>query len=155
MAMTGCSPRPAPTDGSLAAPAPSAAAVRSAIEAANASFLEAFRRGDKAGLMAAYTEDAVVLMPNAPEWRGTAALDKGYTEFLSQMAFKDGGVKTEDVIVGGDLAVETGSYTWTLEVKSGGEISDKGKYVTVWKRQPDGSWKIVRDINNSDLPAKK
>ena len=33
-------------------------------------------------------------------------------------------------------------------------VKDKGKYLTVWKHQPDGTWKIVRDINNSDLPAK-
>ena len=143
--MAGCSP----------SPPPDTAAVRSAIEAANAKFIDAFKRADKAALVASYTGDAVILMPNQPEWRGRDAMDKGYTDFLSQMAFKDGGTKTEDVMVAGDLAVETGTYTWTLTVKSGGEISDKGKYVTVWKRQADGSWKIARDINNSDLPAKQ
>jgi uncharacterized protein (TIGR02246 family) len=145
IAMAGCSP----------SPAPDTAAVRSAIEAANAKFIDAFKRGDKAALVAAYTEDAMVLMPNAPAWRGRAGVEKGMTEFLSQMTFKDGGTKTEDVMVAGDLAVETGSYAWTMQAKSGGEISDKGKYVTVWKRQADGSWKIARDINNSDLPSKQ
>jgi ketosteroid isomerase-like protein len=71
------------------------------------------------------------------------------------MSFKDGSAKTEDVMVSGDLAVETGTFAWTLQPKSGAEVKDKGKYLTVWKRQADGSWKIVRDIDNSDLPAKR
>jgi len=29
-------------------------------------------------------------------------------------------------------------------------MEDKGKYLTVWQRQGDGSWKVVRDINNAD-----
>jgi ketosteroid isomerase-like protein len=41
------------------------------------------------------------------------------------------------------------------QAKAGPEIKDKGKYLTAWQRQSDGGWKIVRDINNSDLPAGK
>ena len=40
------------------------AATRSAIEAANARFLDAFKRGDTVGLMANYADDAVIMMPN-------------------------------------------------------------------------------------------
>lgn len=67
---------------------------------------------------------------------------------LSNVTFQ-----TEDVQVAGDLAIETGRYEMTVTPKQGKAINDKGKYVTVWQRQPDGSWKIVRDISNSDLPA--
>jgi len=73
--------------------------------------------------------------------------------FPSQITFKEGAVKTEDVMVAGDLALETGTYGWTLQPKSGSEIKDKGKYLTAWKRQADGSWKVIRDIGNTDLPA--
>ena len=31
-------------------------------------------------------------------------------------------------------------------------VTDKGKYVTVYKKQADGSWKAVADIMNSDMP---
>ena len=134
--------------------APDTAAVRAAIGAANAKFIDAFKRGDKAFLIDSYADDAIVMMPNAAAWRGKESVDRGLTDFLSQMSFKDGGVKTEEVIVAGDLAVETGTYSWTMQAKSGAEIQDKGKYLTVWRRQADGSWKIVRDINNSDLPSK-
>jgi ketosteroid isomerase-like protein len=33
-----------------------------------------------------------------------------------------------------------------------GETTDKGKYVTIWRKQPDGSWKVVEDMFNSDIP---
>jgi ketosteroid isomerase-like protein len=32
-------------------------------------------------------------------------------------------------------------------------ITDKGKYLTVFKKQADGSWKAVADMINSDTPA--
>ena len=128
-------------------------AVRSAIEAANGLFLDAFKKSDKAGLLANYADDAVLMMPNQPGWRGHDGIDRAFTEFLAQMTFTDGGVTLDDVMVSGDMAVETGTFDWTFTTKSGAPIKDKGKYLTVWKRQADGAWKIVRDINNTDLPA--
>jgi uncharacterized protein (TIGR02246 family) len=118
-------------------------------------FLDAFKRGDKAGLIANYADDAVLMMPNEEAWRGREGLDKGFSAFLDQMSFKDGAASTTDVMVNGDLAVETGTFAWTFQTKGGPDVKDKGKYLTVWKRQVDGSWKIVRDINNSDLPPAK
>jgi ketosteroid isomerase-like protein len=40
----------------------------------------------------------------------------------------------------------------TMLPKGGKAMNDVGKYVAVWKKQPDGSWKMIRDIYNSDLP---
>ena len=149
-----CSSNTPSGGGSASGVSPDIAGVRTAIEAANAKFLEAFKRGDKTGLMANYTDDAILMMPNEEAWRGRDGIDKGFSGFLSQVSFKDGAATTTDVMVAGDLAVETGTFAWTLQPKTGAEIKDKGKYLTVWKRQADGSWKIVRDINNTDLPAK-
>jgi uncharacterized protein (TIGR02246 family) len=125
---------------------------RQAIEAGNARFIDANKRGDTSTVAANYADDAIVMMPNMTSWRGRDAVRRGFAGFLSQAAVKDLTLKTEDVAVTGDVAVETGSYEMTLQPRSGKEIKDKGKYITVWKRQGDGSWKIVRDINNSDLP---
>ena len=149
-----CSPSTQPASGGASGASTDSATVRTAIEAANARFLDAFKRGDKAGLVANYTEDAILMMANEEAWRGRGGIEKGFAGLLSQVSFKDGATKTEDVMLAGDLAAETGTFWWTLQPKAGAEIKDKGKYLTVWKRQPDGSWKIVRDINNSDLPAK-
>ena len=148
-----CSSNP-PSAGGGVSSASDTASVRAAIEAANTKSLEAFKRGDKTGLVANYADDAILMMPNEEAWRGRDGIEKGFTSFLSQMSFKDGAATTADVMVAGDIAVETGTFAWTLQPKSGAEFKDKGKYLTVWRRQTDGTWKIVRDINNTDLPAK-
>ncbi|HET9694660.1 MAG TPA: hypothetical protein VFP48_09745, partial [Steroidobacteraceae bacterium] len=56
--------------GSPGGVSPDTASVRAAIEAANARVLEAFKRGDKVGLMANYADDAIVMMSNEEAWRG-------------------------------------------------------------------------------------
>jgi ketosteroid isomerase-like protein len=73
---------------------------------------------------------------------------------LAQPPIKEFSLKTDDVAVGGDLAVETGTYEMTVQPRTGPEVKDKAKYVVAWKRQADGSWKIMRDIFNSNVPPK-
>jgi ketosteroid isomerase-like protein len=53
----------------------------------------------------------------------------------------------------GDLAYGPGAYELTLSPPGSGAISDKGKYVVVYRRHPEGSWKAVADIFNSSQPA--
>jgi ketosteroid isomerase-like protein len=60
---------------------------------------------------------------------------------------------SHDLIVSGDYAIKTGAYEMTVQPKKGKAMHDVGKYVSVWKKQPDGSWKMVRDVFNSDLPG--
>jgi ketosteroid isomerase-like protein len=54
---------------------------------------------------------------------------------------------------GGDLAYSVGTYELTMNDPKGKPVTDRGKYMTVWKKQPDGQWKVVTDMYNSDLPA--
>lgn len=136
------------------APALDPAAVRADIEAANARFTDAMKKGDKATMLANYTADAVVMMPGAPAARGTAALDSAFTAFLAEVTLKDATFATTDVMLAGHFAIESGTFAMTLTPKKGSDFTDKGKYLTVWQHQADGTWKIIRDINNSDLPPK-
>jgi uncharacterized protein (TIGR02246 family) len=137
-----------------AATSADAGAARQAIDSANARFADAMKRGDTTAMASNYSDDAIVMMPGVEAWRGRDAVRKGFAGFVSQAPVKEFTGKTDDVMVAGDVAVETGTYEMTLQPKGGKEIKDKGKYLTIWKRQADGSWKIVRDINNSDAPAK-
>ena len=138
--------------------APTAAtkdSVRQAIEAANARFVDAIGRGDTVGMYADYAGDAVMMMSGSPALHGRLAISQTLNQMMTQATLKDPRFHIGDVLLGGDLAVETGSYDWTVVPKQGKPVPDKGKYVVVWQRQDDGSWKIVRDISNSDgAPAK-
>jgi uncharacterized protein (TIGR02246 family) len=132
-----------------------AGAVTQAIEAANAKFADAMKRGDTVAIADNYTEDAVVMPQGTASWRGREAIRKGFGGMLSGAKVTEFSLKTEDVAIGGDMAVETGSYDETYVPTGGKETKDKGKYIVVWKRQSDGSWKIVSDIFNSDLAPPK
>ena len=127
------------------------ATVRQAIDAMNARFTGAFKRGDADSLIALYTPNAVQLNPNFPASEGTAAIKQAFVSFFTTMTIADASFTTHDIIIAGNKAIERGSYALRLKPKNGGaEVADRGKYVTTWERQPDGSWKILRDISNTD-----
>jgi ketosteroid isomerase-like protein len=57
-------------------------------------------------------------------------------------------------IAGPDWAFERGTYDISLTPKAGGEpMQDAGKYITIYRRQSDGSWAMSRDIWNSSNPV--
>ena len=60
-------------------------------------------------------------------------------------------VETTNLWVFGDEAYETGKYSYTFTPEgSDKEVVRAGKYVVIWRIQPDGSWKIYRDIGLPD-----
>jgi len=130
------------------------ATVRQAIDAVNVRFTSAFKRGDADSLMVLYTANAVQLNPNFPAWEGAAAIKQAFAGFFGAMTITDASFTTHDILIAGNKAIARGSYALRLKPKNGGaEIADRGKYVTTWERQPDGSWKIIRDISNTDGAA--
>ena len=54
-----------------------------------------------------------------------------------------------DVSRAGDLGYTYGTYVARGPSPQGGAVERHGKYVSIWKKQADGSWKIVVDIGNS------
>lgn len=124
------------------------AEVRSAIEASNRQFMDAFSRRDAAAIGLLYAEDGEVLPPGAPPLDGREAI---VTMWQSVLALPIAGIQrqTTEVGVGDDSAWETGRYTMTA---ANGTPSETGKYVVIWKHDEAG-WKIYRDIWNSNTPA--
>ena len=53
---------------------------------------------------------------------------------------------------GGDLGYTFGSNEISLNDAKGARVTTEGEYVTIWRKQADGSWKAVVDIGNSDAP---
>lgn len=125
--------------------------LRTNIEAANQKAMSAMLAGDMAGSTANYSDSAVVMMPGMPAMRGRMAYESGFKGMMDAMKVTAATFHTDDVMASGDLAIETGTFEMTTVPKGGKPMEDKGKYISVWKKQADGSWKIVRDINNSDM----
>lgn len=51
----------------------------------------------------------------------------------------------------GDMGFTWGTYTGQSKDRDGTPIVTTGRYMTVWKKQPDGSWKVELDASN-DAP---
>jgi ketosteroid isomerase-like protein len=58
-----------------------------------------------------------------------------------------------EVSKSGDLGYSIGSYEARKTDASGTHVVGTGKYMTVWRRQKDGSWKVVFDSGVQDQPA--
>jgi ketosteroid isomerase-like protein len=59
-----------------------------------------------------------------------------------------------DMAASGDLGYTYGNYVFTAKNKEGKSVPTYGKYMSVWKKQKDGSWKVVVDMGNSSPPPK-
>jgi len=143
------------TAATAASPVVDAAAVRQAIEQANASFAQAVKQSDTIAMVANYADDAVMMMEGTPAWHGRSEIAKHIIAAFKPMKGADVKLTTSQVDIGGDYAIETGTYETTVSPPGGKPMTEKGKYVTVWKKQADGSWKIYRDVGNSDAPPPK
>jgi uncharacterized protein (TIGR02246 family) len=101
-----------------------------------------------------YADDATAFDPGTPMVTGKDAIRKGLDAFFAtpglSMSFQTAKV---EVARSGDLAYTYGTYTMTRNDPKGKPVNDQGKFVTVYRKQPDGKWKAVADIYNSDLPA--
>jgi ketosteroid isomerase-like protein len=140
-----------------AAPAVDLKASEQAVRDADAAWAKAAAAHDVSSALSYYASDAVVLpaheamLTNRPDmlksW--TALLDKNNT-----VSWKSVWVESAK---SGDLVYVVGTYTLTTKAGKGKPDVDRGKYLAVWKKQDDGSWKAEANTWNSDLPlaAKK
>ena len=105
--------------------------------------------------VAYYADDATLLMPNAPALNGKEAIRAALKPMLTDpnfsLTFQD---TRAEASKGGDIVYTTGTYMMTVSApkKPKSVTTDKGKYLTVFRKQPDSSWKAVADMINSDLP---
>lgn len=101
-----------------------------------------------------YAEGALVMPPNAPAATTKDAIRQMWKELLGSPGAAISWKTTKvEIARSGELAYSSGTYEFTMNDASGKPVSDHGKYLEVWKKQPDGDWKVVADIWNSDLPS--
>jgi uncharacterized protein (TIGR02246 family) len=110
--------------------------------------VEAFRRGDAAGLASLYTADAQLLPPHSDAVTGRDAI-RAFWQAVIDLGLTGASLETVEVDGGDESAIEIGRFTlWATE----GQVADTGKYLVVWRREK-GAWRLHRDIWNSSRPA--
>lgn len=127
------------------------AADERAIRAEDAAGLKAAQAKDVNGAVANYADDASWLPPNAPIAKGKDAIRAGWAALLASPGLTiDWQITKLEVARSGDLAYTLFAYQMSMQGPDGKPISDHGKDMAVWKKQPDGVWKMVADTFNSD-----
>jgi len=109
---------------------------------------------DAAKLAAHYADDAVLMNPGMPASKGKAGIQKTLTDMVGDPALS---LKFEsdrvEVSKSGDVAYTQGHYIMTMtDPATKKPMNDHGSYVTVYKKQADGSWKAVQDAAISEVP---
>jgi ketosteroid isomerase-like protein len=100
-----------------------------------------------------YAPDAVVLPDDHPIEPTKDAILAGWQALLGDknttLSWKTTAVT---VAKSSDIAYEYGTYSLDTIGKDGKVATQTGKYVVVWKKQPDNTWKVAIDTDNSDAP---
>ena len=126
------------------------AADMAAINELRGQFAAAYNANDAAAAAACYADDAIAMFPDQEAIEGTQAIQATIEGFFRQNAPKITHTPLETQVAG-DWAYERGNITETATSKSGKAIERSLKYLVILKRQPDGSWKVYRDMDNSNL----
>jgi ketosteroid isomerase-like protein len=136
--------------GASAATASNTAADKDAAIKAHDVLEGSYKNSDCNAMVANAASDAVIEPPNTASANGIDGIKNWCTGMFGQMKTKSLEVSSKDMDVSGDIAVDRGDYDWTLTpAKGGADVKAKGRYITIWKRQSDGSWKWTRLIWNS------
>lgn len=137
----GCTAAPKPVD---------TAADDRAIRAIDDAWNGYLASQNDSAIAAIYTADAILMPPNSPEVKGTDAIRQFWASLWPIKAELK--LTVRDIAISGDLAVETGIYGLRIPgPDAASTINDNGKYIVAWRRE-GGTWKVVRDIYNSDNP---
>ncbi len=144
VALTGCATTaPSNADADVAA-----------IQAIWTAYSTAAAKGDSAAWLLLWDADGIQLRPNAPA-RPKAQLDAEVpAQFKARVDASDMVmvINPLEITINGPWAYSRGLYTQNMTNKStGAKTLVDGKFLTIFKRQPDGSWRIYRDCFNSNI----
>ncbi len=123
-----------------------------AINSLRDKFIALDNASDAAGLASLFTNDAVLMPPNQAAVTGNQAIESWFQTTFDQFT-TEFTVASEELEVVGDWAFDWGAYMTALTPRAGGEpTEDRGKYIVILRKQVDGSWRIVKNIWNSNNP---
>jgi uncharacterized protein (TIGR02246 family) len=122
-----------------------------AIRTASMEYMKAETAGDFNRWFAFSTPDAVYMPAGSKLLQGREAVAAWFRE-LTPGATLEG--TTDEVLGHDDVAIVRGTYTAAVPAtQAGPALRATGNYIAVWQRQPDGSWRITRNIWNADGPV--
>jgi uncharacterized protein (TIGR02246 family) len=121
-------------------------ATKDAITADEKAWNEQFDSKNVDALVARYTSDAYFIVPGMKGISGTADIRKAYEDAFKDPAFAVD-FSSDKIDASGDLAYSRGHFTEKYtDPKTKQVVTNSGAYVTIYKKQQDGGWKVVDDF---------
>lgn len=120
-----------------------------AIAEFNRQYLAAINNGDIDALARLTTDEHMMIASGGAPVAGKQALVDAMTGAFERFDI-DETWTPEETVVSGDLAYQRGTFVVIAQPKSGGDASrSTGNFMRIYRRQPDGSWFMIRDMLNS------
>ncbi len=122
------------------------------IRSISMQWLQMVNKHDAVGEAALFADDGIEYARNQEPVVGPTAIQKFVAQEYEKnpKAVMNWNTERFEIAASGDLAVEYGKWTETIQGQSGTK-EDHGKYVTVY-RKINGTWKVAADIGNSTKP---
>ena len=112
----------------------------------------AMQAGDADEWLATHSDDAVMMPPNQPAVSGKDNIEQWVNAFFSQFNVERFSISVEEVQMDNQIAFLRGNYEMAIKLPNGNTMPDQGKFIHLWKKQENGTWKIARDMWNSSMP---
>jgi uncharacterized protein (TIGR02246 family) len=132
-------------------------AVQTALKADEKKWNDQFKDKNLEGLVSHYAADAYFIAPGVKAANGSTEIRKAYADGLNDTNFDISFASDKvDVASSGDFAYTRGHFTEKYtDPKTGQVMSNSGSYLTVFKKQADGSWKAVEDFAAAEPGSEK
>ncbi len=146
LALAGCTQAPPPP------PAIDLAAEETKIRDIETAWNKDWAAKDVEKIASHYADDATLMAPGGPAMKGIAVIHEGLKPFMAdpnmKLAFT---AQHVEIAKSGDVAFTQGTYTMTMSnPKTKKPETEKGTYVTVYKKAANGNWMAMEDINTPD-----
>jgi len=146
-----CSCDPSAGQPEAQANAGASAADTQAVKELEAKFVSAWEEKNPA-VKELYAPDATIATPNSDPVQGSTSIAAEFDRFAANPNAELDFNNATTVMSGGDLAFSQGTYTSRRTDPQTRAIETRnGYYVLIYKKQPDGSWKVIQDVS-SPLP---
>lgn len=122
------------------------------IEKMNKDFDQAMLSQDYNKIGNFFTDDALSLPSYTTEIKGKDAIVESQKKDFASNKYNTFTTNTTDIYGSGDLVYEIGTYAVNFTMANNPTpMDDHGKYVNIWQKQGDGTWKIKVQTWNSDM----
>jgi len=118
------------------------------VRAAEQALVESFEAADPTAWVDHYTDDAIFVAPGMPAIEGRPALVAHARQMTPLSAARITPQTTEG---DGDIAAVLGAASWRNGPRGSDAATSRVRFLIVWRREPDGRWRIARELLNMDV----